>query len=531
MQFLRLKRVAASALVFLLMMSAVSCEYIDIKTVTQTEGTETLAPSTTQVSVGTQTELLENGFKVDTVTDSEGRVTEEQGGIYKNGIVEKVVYKKLYSYTKEGYIEGLSYENNDSYKCTYNKDGKIVSCSKNGSILAEYEYSKEGYLIREDNAELQCSYEYSYDGNGNIIGKKVYSYKDGNTPLDEKTFTYESGRLITSHGGKNEYNTLGNPTVYNNKGRYTFFWNDGGRLLGSVVTSEGVEIGYEYMAHGQRGVKSVNGVRYEYTWSKMKLTELKIIEKDNKETVLSFVYNESGDPVMFTCNGESYYYKLNVFKDVEEIFTDKGTVGRYYYNAWGEPLGTDGDIEIMSKNPIRYRGYIYDSETGMYYLHTRYYDPSVCRRVNADGYSSNNKEAYIYAKNDPVRNIDSTMTVKYPICNELHLYTEREKAVEGKINVIFKPYGANPVFQIENSYKIIDANQQRAVLEYIMASDLYSQEVYCRTIESMLVEWKAHNHIFSASPNERCRHVDFDKNDEGVSYSDFWKRAAKEYGI
>jgi hypothetical protein len=63
-----------------------------------------------------------------------------------------------------------------------------------------------------------------------------------------------------------------------------------------------------------------------------------------------------------------------------------------------------------------------------------------------------------------------------------------------------------------------------------MVSDLYSQEVYCRTIESMLVEWKAHNHIFSASPNERCRHVDFDKNDEGVSYSDFWKRAAKEYG-
>jgi RHS repeat-associated protein len=266
----------------------------------------------------------------------------------------------------------------------------------------------------------------------------------------------------------------------------------------------------------------------------MKLSEVRIIDENGNESgEMVFSYTDDGTPVMFTYNGEEYYYKVNLLGDVEEIFTPKGVVGRYCYDGWGNILKTESldGSDIININPIRYRGYLYDGETGLYYLHTRYYDPALGRRLNADGYSSGSSQGYVYAQNDPVGNIDPTMKVEYPLCNQLHLYSGNAKPVAGKINVLFMPTIANPVFQIENSYKIVDEAQQRAVLEYIMESEMYVQEIYCRTLESMLVEWKAHNRIFATSPNERCRHVDFDKNDEGLTYSDFWKRAMREYGI
>ena len=68
-------------------------------------------------------------------------------------------------------------------------------------------------------------------------------------------------------------------------------------------------------------------------------------------------------------------------------------VARYTYDAWGRILSiTDGNGNantsstfIGNVNPIRYRGYYYDTETGWYYLRTRYYDPQVKRFINADG--------------------------------------------------------------------------------------------------------------------------------------------------
>ena len=71
---------------------------------------------------------------------------------------------------------------------------------------------------------------------------------------------------------------------------------------------------------------------------------------------------------------------------------------------------------IASINPIRYRGYYYDSETGLYYLGSRYYDPTVKRFINADGaafatinpYSNGltDKNYFAYCDNDPVSRSD-----------------------------------------------------------------------------------------------------------------------------
>ena len=99
--------------------------------------------------------------------------------------------------------------------------------------------------------------------------------------------------------------------------------------------------------------------------------------------VMDFVYDNTGKPYALKYDGTLYYYVLNLQGDVISIVTHWGeSYGSYTYDAWGNVISQSGSI--ASINPIRYRGYYYDSETGLYYLGSRYYDPQVRRFVNAD---------------------------------------------------------------------------------------------------------------------------------------------------
>ena len=117
---------------------------------------------------------------------------------------------------------------------------------------------------------------------------------------------------------------------------------------------------------------------------------------------------------------------------------------------------------------------------------------------------------------------------------ELHLYLRGEgEPEEGKINIVFLPNNHNaqgepdPDIQVRDSYLIRFEEERRQICEYILASPLYDPDVYGRTLDSMLTEWRAHNDINSTYDNERTRHVDFNRGDEGKSYLDFWKRAVE----
>jgi len=85
----------------------------------------------------------------------------------------------------------------------------------------------------------------------------------------------------------------------------------------------------------------------------------------------------------------------------------------YTYDPWGEILSVTGTLAttIGQLNPIRYRGYYYDNETGYYYCHTRYYNPEICRWINPDSFMSTGQgilgnNMYAYCGNNPVMNID-----------------------------------------------------------------------------------------------------------------------------
>ena len=87
-------------------------------------------------------------------------------------------------------------------------------------------------------------------------------------------------------------------------------------------------------------------------------------------------------------------FDKNTLGDIVAIRDENGSVvTTYEYDAWGNHTVYTGysllDTNMTSVgniNPFRYRGYYYDVETGFYYLQTRYYDPTICRFINADNY-------------------------------------------------------------------------------------------------------------------------------------------------
>ena len=73
---------------------------------------------------------------------------------------------------------------------------------------------------------------------------------------------------------------------------------------------------------------------------------------------------------------------------------------------------------LGTKNPLRYRGYVYDNETGFYYLQSRYYDPALGRFLNADAFASTGQgilgnNMFAYCANNPVMGYDPTGLVNW----------------------------------------------------------------------------------------------------------------------
>ena len=123
--------------------------------------------------------------------------------------------------------------------------------------------------------------------------------------------------------------------------------------------------------------------------------------------------HEKGTPFAFEYQGKMYFYQTNLQGDIIGIVDSKGSqVVVYRYDAWGGLLVSSdaSGFGLAQINPLRYRGYYYDQETGLYYLQTRYYDPKVRRFLNADDASVltkdpeqlTEKNLYAYCDDNPV---------------------------------------------------------------------------------------------------------------------------------
>ena len=146
-----------------------------------------------------------------------------------------------------------------------------------------------------------------------------------------------------------------------------------------------------------------------------------------------FSYDVNGTPRGFkytpanSTSSSYYYYGVNSRGDVEALYNSADTqIASYSYDAYGKPISTQtlvsGHTTVITVQPLRYRSYVYDSETGFYYLQSRYYDPVTCRFINADGYVSTGQgitgnNMFAYCNNNPIAFKDSV--VRWAVCASL----------------------------------------------------------------------------------------------------------------
>ena len=219
--------------------------------------------------------------------------------------------------------------------------------------------------------------------------------------------------MLTSFNGQSiAYDGIGNPKTWNGS---ALTWQ--GRRLMSYGANT-----YTYNADGIRTSKTVNGVEHIYHLSGTQILSEEWTE-GNVQHILIFVYDASGQPIGMSHyeNGEqrgTYVFVKNIQGDVIGIYDDEGTcLVTYTYDAWGNvtvSYSNGGASTAAKYNPLRYRGYYYDTETGLYYVSSRYYDPEIGRFINADTtdiltatpMGLTDKNLFAYCDNNPVMRAD-----------------------------------------------------------------------------------------------------------------------------
>ena len=201
-----------------------------------------------------------------------------------------------------------------------------------------------------------------------------------------------------------QYDALGNPEIYR---CHDLSWTKVRKLARFDANI------FEYNA---------SGIRFKKNNTVYTLDGDRILKETDGTKTLTYYYANGNAPVGFNYNGTDYYYRRNIQGDVVGIYSSGGyIVARYVYDAWGNHKIYDANNnEVTSTshigyiNPIRYRGYYFDVETGLYYLQTRYYDPETGRFLNSDAIEYLAPEQlgglnlYAYCNDNPVMDADPT---------------------------------------------------------------------------------------------------------------------------
>ncbi|MCR4879315.1 MAG: RHS repeat-associated core domain-containing protein, partial [Bacteroidales bacterium] len=296
--------------------------------------------------------------------------------------------------------------------------------------LQTYTYDKLGQLRTCVDSVAGVTYKYYYDTAGNLRNmKELVDEVETSSKWLYYTDTIWHDRLSkVTVGGTSEnivYETAisgyisGNPISYYNGRHYDFTWKNGRQLASASVN--GMNVTYEYDMAGVRSKKTVGNT--EYTYDTLGGLVVHQHWEDTKD--LYFIYDDNNQPyAVFYKNGSGslyrYYYLLNQQGDVVALMNgNHEKVVKYRYDPWGVPtlVSDSTNIRIGEKNPLLYRGYYYDSDTGLYYLQSRYYDPAIGRFINADTFATTDANGFLscnmfaYCENDPVNRSDCSGTI------------------------------------------------------------------------------------------------------------------------
>ena len=309
---------------------------------------------------------------------------------------------------------GTSYDK--TYTYTYDANGNILSIG-DGTNTTSYVYDGLNQLTRENNQAAGKTWTYTYDAGGNITEKREFAYTTGSlegiTPIDTIAYGYTAEDwpdLLTSYDGQQiASDSIGNML---NDGTWSYTWQHGRQL--ASMTNAATQLEFEYNADGLRTSKTLSNETVSDQTTLFHYNGTQLTHMTGGGDTLHFYYDANGKRTSLDYNGATYAYLYNAQGDVVALSDTNGTVVvEYAYDAWGNPLSVTGtgSSTIGQKNPFRYRGYFYDTETGLYYLQSRYYSPKLGRFICADDAIGANKDlignnVFAYGSNNPICNLD-----------------------------------------------------------------------------------------------------------------------------
>ncbi len=326
----------------------------------------------------------------------------------------KEIVRKKYSYQKEGikdtnkigreeiYVNNKSYINNE---ISYDEKQRVI---KEGT--REFTYTQEGYI----KTDSKNSVSYEYDNLGNIVKK--------NEGGIEYTYKYLSNNRLKSVESNNkkinisydESNPLYPSLIERSEGekRKEIKLSYEGRRL-SIVEIGTKKYLYKYDSLWQRVIKEEgnNKERYQYQDGRIKQVE--------KEGEYSLIYSYSSNGIIQSVSEisnkdiKTYFYLIDIIGNIVGLVDENGNiVVEYDYSSYGKVEVKKDTVGISKKDHIRYKGYIYDEETKLYYLISRYYDPEIGRFISQDSVeyiepsSISGLNLYVYCCNDPINMYD-----------------------------------------------------------------------------------------------------------------------------
>ncbi|MEK6744184.1 MAG: RHS repeat-associated core domain-containing protein [Nitrospirota bacterium] len=391
------------------------------------------------------------------MTDSSGTTSYEytpKGQVKKEmKLIDSVNYVTQYTYDQNGNMKTMTYPSGKVITYNYTNDKAISVLNGAANIATSIAYKPFGGMssitfgnslagtISYDNqyrvtgitstGVMNLNYP-TYDNNGNI-----QTIQDLLSPAKNRSFTYDSlDRLGTATGTWGSlgwtYDGVGNRQTengstyiyapntnklasangisfnYDNNGNTTTeaarvnTYNQNQRLI--QVTDGAMTAGNIYNGNGQRVKKNVNGTVTIFHYG---LNGQIIAESNSAGTIIAeYVYLNSQP--LTKMEGTNTYYYHNDHLATPQKMTD--STGAVVWSADYKPFGEATITVSTITNNLRFPGQYYDVETTFIYNYFRNYNPSIARYVEADpiGIRNGRNHLYVYVKNNPVKNTDST---------------------------------------------------------------------------------------------------------------------------
>ncbi len=273
-----------------------------------------------------------------------------------------------------------------SFTYTRNNTGALASTTTTGITQPAESYS---YTSRDQLAAVNTN-PYTYDpaGNATALGSGANLAHDAASQPTGYTLAGTTTTISYDAQG----NRLTGPASGGSTAAYS--WDQANRLTGASGTS------FAYNAEGLRTSRvPATGPVQHYAWDTRAGVPLMLTDGTT-----SYLYDDAGNPVEhIDPTGTALYYQHDQYGSTRLLTDSNGTTAAtYIYDANGNLTNKSGTADT----PLRWNGQAQDTDTGLYYLRARYYDPMTAQFLSVDPLAAITNAIYAYANNNPLNASD-----------------------------------------------------------------------------------------------------------------------------